>query len=124
VPSSVFATVTPPPAANASTWPAPGRHSGGAGQTPAEEGAKSFLKFIQSCDNEPAHISGGARDGRATLVALLRYAVDAWTIEDALGEGQRLNGGVALSPEQVTWLLGWAASHVPGSEQIDSCATL
>ena len=94
----------------------------GAGQAPTDEGAKSFLKFIQSCDNAPAHISGGARDGRATLVALLRYAIDAWTIEAALGEGQRLNCDAPLSPKQVTWLLGWAESHLPGSERLVSCS--
>src|SRR5205814_8365601 len=65
----------------------------GAGQAPTDEGAKSFLKFIQSCDNAPAHLSGGAPDVRATLVALLRYAVDAWTIEAAIAEAQRLSGG-------------------------------
>ncbi|PYU96739.1 MAG: hypothetical protein DMG08_01545 [Acidobacteria bacterium] len=95
-----------------------------AGKAPTDEGAKSFLKFIQSCDNEPAHISGGARDGRAALVALLRYAIDAWTIEAALAEGERLNGGVPLSPEQVMWLLGWAATHLPGSERLDACLVL
>ena len=96
----------------------------GAGEAPMDEGAKSFLKFIQSCDNAPAHISGGARDGRATLVALLRYAIDAWTIEATLAEGERLNGGVPLSPEQVMWLLGWAATHLPGSERLDACLVL
>jgi len=93
----------------------------GAGEAPADEGVQSFLKFIQLCDNKPAHISGGARDGRATLVALLRYAIDAWTIEAALAEGQRLNGDAPLSPKQVMWLLGWTASHLPGSERLDSC---
>ena len=93
----------------------------GAGNAPMDEGVQSFLKFIQLCDNEPAHISGGARDGRATLVALLRYAIDGWTIEAALAEGQRLNGDAPLSPKQVMWLLGWTASHLPGSERLDSC---
>jgi hypothetical protein len=95
----------------------------GAGEAPTEESATSFLKFIRSCDNQPAHIVGGARDGRAALVALLRYALDGWTIEDALGEGQRLNGDAPLSPAQVTWLQGWAASHRSGSEQLGSCST-
>jgi hypothetical protein len=93
----------------------------GAAQAPTNEGARSFLKFIQLCDNAPAHIAGGAEDSRATLVALLRYAVDAWTIEDALKEAQRLHGGAALSSEQITWLVGWAATHLPGSERLDSC---
>jgi hypothetical protein len=95
----------------------------GAGQVPTDEGARNFLRFIQLCDNAPAHISGGGRDSRATLVALLRYAIDAWTIEDALQEGQRLNGGAALSSEQITWLLGWAATHSPGSHSLNSCST-
>jgi len=96
----------------------------GAGEAPTAESASSFLTFIRSCDNQPAHIVGGARDGRATLVALLRYALDGWTLEDALGEGQRLNGDAPLSPAQVTWLQDWAASHPPGSEQLGSCSGL
>jgi len=94
-----------------------------AGAVPTDQQATSFLKFIQLCDNEPAHLSGGARDARATLVALLRYAIDGWTIEAALAEGERVNAGIALSPEQVTWLQGWAASHPSGSEQLGSCST-
>src|SRR5438552_3813404 len=93
-----------------------------AGEAPADQGAQRLLKFIQLCDNEPVHISGGARDGRVTLVALLRYAIDAWTIEAALGEGQRLNCGAPLSSKQVTWLLGWAESNLPGSERLVSCS--
>jgi hypothetical protein len=94
----------------------------GAGGTPSEEEVRSFLNFIRSCDNEPAHISGGAPDRRAMLVALLRYAIDAWSIEDALAEGQRLNGGAALSSEQIAWLQGWSAGHLPGSERRGSCS--
>jgi hypothetical protein len=96
----------------------------GAGEPPTGEGAERFLKFIRLCDNQPAHISGDARDGRATMVALARYAIDGWTIEAALAEGQRLNGGAPLSPEQATWLLGWAAAHLPGSERPDGCSGL
>jgi hypothetical protein len=94
---------------------------GGAGGTPTDEEGSKFLRFIQSCDNQPAHLSGGARDRRATLVALLRYAMDGWAIEAALAEGQRLNGGAPLSPEQVAWLLGWAGNHQPGSARHNSC---
>jgi hypothetical protein len=93
----------------------------GPGEMPSDAQASSFLKFIQLCDNEPAHLSGGVKEGRATLVALLRYAVDAWTIADALAEGQRINGGDPLSPEQVTWLQRWAATHAPGSERLNAC---
>ncbi len=94
----------------------------GAGQTPTGEEAASFLNFVQSCDNGPAHISGGASDVRATLVALLRYAVDGWPTEAAIAEGQRLNGGTPLTQDQVTWLLGWAATHSPGSDRLATCS--
>jgi hypothetical protein len=93
------------------------------GKAPSDKEARTFLKFIQSCDNQPAHMSGGTRSARALLLALLRYAVDGWTMQDALREGQRLNRGAPLSSEQVTWLLGWAASHSPGSERLNACST-
>jgi hypothetical protein len=95
-----------------------------AGQAPTDAAARKFLKFVQSCDNEPAHISGGARNDRATLVALLRYAVDARPIARAISEAQRSNGGAPLSPEQIKWLLRWAAKHAPGSERLNSCRAL
>jgi hypothetical protein len=89
----------------------------GARAVPTEREAERFLKFIQRRDNQPVHISSAARDGRATMVALLRYAIDGWTMEHALADGQRLNGGAALSPQHVTWLRAWAASHPPGSHR-------
>lgn len=96
----------------------------GAGEPPTEEGARRLLRFVQQCDNQPAHISGAARDARAAMVTLVRYAIDGWSIEAALAEGRRLNGGAALSPQQVTWLLDWAATHPPGSDRLDSCLGL
>jgi hypothetical protein len=89
-----------------------------AGTAPAEAQAARLLKFIQMRDNQPVHISGGARDSRATVVALIRYAVDGWTIDQALAEGQRINGGAPLSAQQVAWLQGWASSHPPGSHRL------
>jgi hypothetical protein len=90
----------------------------GPGEPPSDEAAARFLKFIQLDDNQPAHLSGAARDARATLVALLRYAIDGWTIDAALAEGERINGGAPLWPDQVAWLRGWAASHRPGSHRL------
>jgi hypothetical protein len=85
---------------------------------PREVEAHRFLKFVQLRDNQPAHISSAARDGRALMVALLRYAVDGWSSEQALAEGRRLNGGAALAPPHATWLRGWAARHQPGSHRL------
>jgi hypothetical protein len=85
-----------------------------AGAVPSEELAERFLKFIQMADNQPAHISSAASDRRAIIVALMLYAVDGWTVGEALQEAQRLNHGVALSRQQVEWLLGWAGRYAPG----------
>jgi hypothetical protein len=93
-----------------------------AGAVPTEELAERFLKFIQMADNQPAHISSAASDRRATLVALVRYAIDGWALEAALQEGQRLNHGMALSSQQVEWLLGWAGRYPPGRHRITTGA--
>jgi hypothetical protein len=84
---------------------------------PTDAEAERFLRFIQLRDNQPAHILSGARDARGIMVALLRYAIDGWSLADALAEGQRLNGGTALSLQQVQWLEGWAATRPPGSHR-------
>jgi hypothetical protein len=88
-----------------------------AGEPPTDQEAEAFLNFLQQSDNRPAHLSGSAADGRAVLVALARYAIDGWSIDAALAEGRRINGGtgLALSTPQVAWLLAWAAAHPPGS---------
>jgi hypothetical protein len=51
------------------------------------------------------------------MVALVRYAIDGWTLDRALAEGRRLNGDADLSSQQVEWLLGWATRHPPGSHR-------
>jgi hypothetical protein len=86
----------------------------GAGGIPTDEDAERFLTFIQLADNQPVHIASVAP---GTMVALLRYAIEGWTIEQALAEGQRLEGGAGLTPDQIEWLLGWARSHPPGSHR-------
>jgi hypothetical protein len=89
----------------------------GSAGVPTYEDAERFLTFIQLADNQPAHMSSVVSNRRGTLVALLRYAIEGWTIEQALAEGQRLAGGAGLTPQQVGWLLGWAQSHPPGSHR-------
>lgn len=89
----------------------------GADGAPTDVEAEDFLEFIQDSDNQPAHISSAAGDRKATMVALLRFAIDGWSLESALAEAQRLNQGAALSPGQIQWLLGWAATHLPGSHR-------
>jgi hypothetical protein len=92
-----------------------------AGEPPTDEDAERFLRFIQQKENQPAHLSGAAVDGRAVLVALARYAIDGWSIEAALAEGRSVNGGLelSLSTSQVEWLLRWAANHSSRSHRLD-----
>jgi hypothetical protein len=91
---------------------------------PREVEAARFLKFVQLPDNQPAHISSAARESRAIVVALLRYAIDGWSKEQAFAEGQRFNGAAPLSPPRATWLEGWAARHQPGSHRLRAKPTL
>ena len=87
----------------------------GTGTVPTVVQAERFLTFIQQPDNQPAHISGSLRAARALLVALLRYAVDGWSLDDALREAQRINLGSPLPPQMSAWLRAWAVPHPPGS---------
>jgi hypothetical protein len=82
---------------------------------PTYEDAERFLTFIQTADHQPVHVASVLRNRRATMVALLRYAIEGWTIARALAEAQRLDGGPGLTPHQIQWLLGWARTHPPGS---------
>jgi hypothetical protein len=97
----------------------------GTGGVPTNEDAERFLAFIQMADNQPVNVSSISRDRRATMVALLRYAIDGWTIDQALAEGQRLAGGTGgLTPHEIGWLLAWAATHPPGSHRVGVASTL
>jgi cytoskeletal protein CcmA (bactofilin family) len=84
---------------------------------PTLEDAGRFLTFIQQADNQPAHIVSAGRHRLGVMVALLRYAIEGRTIEQALAEGQRVSGG-GLTPEQIAWLRGWAQRHPPGSHHM------
>jgi hypothetical protein len=90
----------------------------GAGRPPTRVRPEIFLRFIQLADNQPAHISSAARDARATMVALLRYAIDGRSLRRALKEAERLNDGNELSDRQVEWLEDWAERHRPGSHRL------
>jgi hypothetical protein len=88
-----------------------------AGMPPTAVQAERFLKFIQQPDNQPVHISSSVRETRALMVALLRYAVDGWSLDNALREAQRLNGGSALPALLAQWLQTWAVPRPPGSHR-------
>ncbi len=84
------------------------------GQPPTDKQAQEFLKFMTDPANLPAdvHCRGGI--GRAgTMVALYRYAVQGWPMDQALAESKLFQGGVSVG--QKAWLLEWSSRHAPGS---------
>jgi hypothetical protein len=89
-----------------------------AGEPPTDDDAEWYLWFIQLIEHRPTHLSGAAADVRGVMMALVRYAIEEWTIDDALAEGRRINRGAELSTSQVEWFLRWAATHHPGSHRL------
>ena len=80
------------------------------GATPTNTQAKTFLSFVQNKNNQPIliHCRGGyGRTG--TMVALYRYEVQSWPIEEAIKESRLFNGGIDAT--QKKWLLTWAKDH-------------
>lgn len=85
-------------------------------EPPTNELAEKFLRFVQDADNWPVHIhcaEGKSRTGM--MAALVRYAVDGWSVDKALEEARLYRRGKDLSPAQTEWLRNWAAKHKPGS---------
>jgi Tyrosine phosphatase family len=86
---------------------------------PSEQQAEEFLRFIQDPKNQPVHIHCTAGVGRTGLMAALtRYAVDGWSLDQALGEARGYRGGKDLSETRIDWLKKWAATHQPGSARL------
>lgn len=82
---------------------------------PSDAQAERFLDFVTNSDNWPVLIHCKVGLGRTgTMAALVRYAVDRWTMEHALEEARLYRGGKDLVPDQVAWLKRWAANHPPG----------
>jgi hypothetical protein len=89
------------------------------GAPPTDIAATRFLRFIQALDTQPIiniHAAEG-RDRIATLVALIRYAIDGQPMDAALAEAHLLNEGQALSPAQEEWLVSWSVNYGPGSHR-------
>jgi protein tyrosine phosphatase (PTP) superfamily phosphohydrolase (DUF442 family) len=86
---------------------------------PSEQQAEEFLRFIQDPKNQPVHIHCTAGVGRTGLMAALtRYAIDGWSLDQALAESRTYRGGKDLSKTRLDWLQKWAATHQPGSARL------
>jgi protein tyrosine/serine phosphatase len=86
---------------------------------PGEAQAEEFLRFIQDPKNQPVHIHCTAGVGRTGLMAALtRYAVDGWSLDQALAEARSYRSGKDLSKIRLDWLTSWARTHQPGSARL------
>lgn len=84
------------------------------GAAPTEAQAEQFLSFVTKPENQPAHVHCRGGIGRAgVMVALYRYAVQGWPVDQVLEEGKLFQGGVSIAQEK--FLKKYAKEHAPGS---------
>ena len=75
------------------------------GRMPTDTDAEKFLRFIQDTDNSPVHLQcAEGKDRTGMMAALARYAVDGWSMDDALGELGLYLGNEELPARQLDWL--------------------
>ena len=83
------------------------------GHPPTDEQAEKFLKFVTDPNNQPTHVHCRGGIGRAgTMVALYRYAVQGWPMDQAIAESRAFKGGV--SSLQEVWLERYAQTNRAG----------
>lgn len=87
------------------------------GTAPTDQQGRDFLSVVTNPENQPVlvHCRGGiGRSG--TMVALYRYAVQGWSMDDAIRESRLYVNGV--SKEQSRWLHAWEKRYPPGSYNV------
>lgn len=76
------------------------------GAAPTDKQAKEFLAFVTNPKNQPAHIHCRGGYGRAgTMIALYRYEIQHWPMNQAIKESTLFHGGVSAA--QKRWLKIW-----------------
>jgi protein tyrosine/serine phosphatase len=86
------------------------------GRLPTEAEAETYLAWIQSPANQPVIIQcAEGKDRTGMMAALARYAIDGWSIEEAIKESSLYRKGEPISDERINWLRGWASKHPPAS---------
>lgn len=81
---------------------------------PTDAQAERFLDFVTDSQNWPVLIHCKVGVGRTgTMAALVRYAVDGWSMDEAIKESKIYRDGIDLVPSQLDWLKQWAANHPP-----------
>ena len=82
------------------------------GLAPTQAQAEAFLRFVRDPANWPVHVHclrGTQRTG--LMVALYRYAVEGWSLDQALREAD--SHLVSLTQVQIRGLRDWARQHPP-----------
>ncbi len=91
-------------------------------QEPTDEQAETFLRFVQDPSNWPVHRRCSAgKDRTRMMTALVRYGINGWSLNKALGESRSYRSGKDLPEIRLAWLESWAKKHKPGSYRLSSC---
>jgi protein tyrosine/serine phosphatase len=88
---------------------------------PTDAQARTFLEFVRDPAHWPVLVHCKAGQGRAgTMAALVRYAIDGWSMSDALSEARKYRTlGLRLYGPQRRWLNRWKDRFPPGSYHPD-----
>lgn len=85
---------------------------------PGQDDGERFLQFVADPRNWPILMHCKVGLGRTgTMAALVRYALDGWSMTEAIAEARFYRGGVDLIPSQLDWLNAWAATHPPAQQR-------
>lgn len=88
------------------------------GRLPTEAEAQHYLAWIQDPANQPVHIQcAEGKDRTGMMAALARYAIEGWSIEEAINEASLYRKGKPLADERIAWLRDWASKYAPASQR-------
>ncbi|HKZ78499.1 MAG TPA: tyrosine-protein phosphatase [Pyrinomonadaceae bacterium] len=88
------------------------------GRLPTEAEAQHYLAWIQDPANQPVSIQcAEGKDRTGMMAALARYAIEGWSMEDAINEASLYRKGEPLSDARLAWLRDWASKNAPASQR-------
>ena len=89
------------------------------GRTPTDQEVKKYLGWIQDPANQPVNVQCAAgKDRTGMMIALARYAIEGWPMEEAINEASLYRKGAPLAEFRLEWLRQWASKHPPGSHRV------